>query len=73
MSDNSSQFPSFSQALDDHEISLKRDHAHILQINTGLLCDLACKHCHLDAGPHRIEVMDRKTMDEVISRESRFY
>ena len=67
MSENNPEYPSFSHSLDDHGVSLKRDHAHILQINTGLLCDLACKHCHLDAGPHRIEVMDRKTMDEVIA------
>lgn len=67
MSENSSQFPSFSQALEDSGVSLTRDHAHILQVNTGLLCDLACKHCHLDAGPHRIEVMERSTMDDVIA------
>ncbi len=67
MPDTSCRFPPFSQALDDHGLSLVRDHAHILQVNTGLLCDLACKHCHLEAGPHRIEVMDRRTMDDVIA------
>ena len=71
MSDISLQFLPFSQTLEDNGISLTRDHAHILQINTGLLCDLACKHCHLDAGPHRLEVMDRSTMDEVIAFASR--
>jgi len=67
MKENISKFKAFSQVLEEQEITLVRDHAHILQINTGLLCDLACKHCHLDAGPHRLEVMDRQTMDDVIA------
>ncbi|PLY02128.1 MAG: DUF3641 domain-containing protein [Desulfuromonas sp.] len=67
MADGRSNFKPFSQVLDDEGIGLARDHAHILQINTGLLCDLACKHCHLEAGPHRLEVMERQTMDEVIA------
>lgn len=67
MSENETCFKPFSRALDDHGLKLTRDHAHVLQINTGLLCDLACRHCHLEAGPHRLEVMDRSTMDEVIA------
>jgi radical SAM/Cys-rich protein len=71
MTESSSKFKPFAQALDDNDISLTRDHAHILQINTGLLCDLACKHCHLDAGPHRHEVMERSTMDDIIAFAAR--
>lgn len=67
MTEDNSKFPAFTQLLEDRGLSLTRDHAHILQINTGLLCDLACKHCHLDAGPHRLEVMDRQTMDAVFA------
>jgi len=74
MSTDRSTFRAFSQALENHGLSLTRDHAHILQLNTGLLCDLACKHCHLEAGPHRLEVMERSTMDEIITfaRRARF-
>ena len=33
-----------------------------LQINVGKLCNQACRHCHVDAGPDRREVMSRNTM-----------
>lgn len=34
-----------------------------LQINLGKLCNQTCKHCHVDAGPDRREVMTRGTME----------
>jgi radical SAM/Cys-rich protein len=34
----------------------------ILQINVGRLCNMTCRHCHVDAGPDRVEEnMDRAT------------
>lgn len=42
-----------------------------LQINVGKLCNQTCRHCHVDAGPDRTEVMSRETMEaclEVIAR-----
>lgn len=33
-----------------------------LQINVGKLCNQTCRHCHVDAGPDRREVMSRETM-----------
>jgi len=64
----------FHQALERHGLKLQRGHTHTLQVNVGLLCDLACRHCHLEAGPGRPEVMNRATMDEVIAfaRRCRF-
>ena len=35
----------------------------ILQINVGKLCNQTCKHCHVDAGPDRTEMMTRETAD----------
>ncbi|MBD2090805.1 arsenosugar biosynthesis radical SAM protein ArsS [Microcoleus sp. FACHB-1515] len=36
----------------------------IFQINVGKLCNMACRHCHVDAGPDRTrENMDRDTID----------
>ena len=35
----------------------------VLQINVGRLCNLACKHCHVEAGPGRTEVMSREVME----------
>ncbi len=34
-----------------------------LQLNVGKLCNQTCRHCHVDAGPDRIEVMSRDTID----------
>lgn len=38
-----------------------------LQVNIGYRCNLACTHCHIDAGPSRPENMDRETVDLVLS------
>ena len=34
----------------------------IFQINVGKMCNQVCKHCHVDAGPDRKEIMSRDTM-----------
>ena len=39
-------------------------HLDIFQINLGKLCNMTCKHCHVDAGPDRTtENMSRATID----------
>jgi len=35
----------------------------VMQINVGKLCNQTCRHCHVDAGPDRREVMSRATME----------
>ncbi|OGR10844.1 MAG: radical SAM protein [Desulfobacula sp. GWF2_41_7] len=59
-------FPSFFETLKQHGLVLKRKPAEILQINLGRLCNQVCRHCHLSAGPHKRDIMNRNTMDEVI-------
>ncbi len=56
----------FQAALAGSNLQLNRDHTSTLQINVGRLCNLACKHCHVDAGPGRKEVMGPETMEAVI-------
>ena len=34
----------------------------IFQVNLGKMCNQVCKHCHVDAGPDRKEIMTRETM-----------
>ncbi len=41
---------------------LKPTQIDILQINMGKMCNQVCKHCHVDAGPDRKEIMTRQTM-----------
>lgn len=31
----------------------------VFQINVGKLCNQTCRHCHVDAGPDRREIMSR--------------
>ncbi len=38
----------------------------ILQINTGYICNLRCRHCHVDATPERREMMTRQTMQHCL-------
>ena len=39
----------------------------VLQLNLGKLCNQTCRHCHVDAGPHRTEVMSRETADQALA------
>lgn len=40
----------------------------IFQINLGKLCNMSCRHCHVDAGPDRHDaVMDRATVDACLA------
>jgi len=43
---------------------LRTTGVEIFQINVGKLCNMTCRHCHVDAGPDRWqEVMDSETVD----------
>lgn len=55
----------FSLTLREHGIELVRGKTDTLQVNVGLLCNQMCKHCHLDAGPGRTEIMDLPTVRAV--------
>jgi radical SAM/Cys-rich protein len=55
----------FSGALARHGLELHRGATHTLQVNVGLRCNQSCRHCHLEAGPDRNEVMSWETVEEV--------
>jgi radical SAM/Cys-rich protein len=38
-----------------------------LQVNVGKLCNQTCRHCHVDAGPTRTEMMTRETAERVVA------
>lgn len=38
-----------------------------LQANLGHRCNLSCRHCHMEAGPARVETMDGETAGAVLS------
>lgn len=62
----------FRETLLRNGLSLVRDDVRTLQVNTGYLCNLSCRHCHLEAGPVRDEVMTRETMEAVVDFAGRF-
>ena len=41
-------------------------HLEIFQVNLGKMCNQVCRHCHVDAGPDRKEIMTRQTMEECL-------
>lgn len=45
---------------------LKPTALEVLQINVGKMCNQVCRHCHVDAGPDRKEIMTRKTMQQCL-------
>ena len=46
---------------------LKPTGVEILQVNVGKMCNQVCRHCHVDAGPDRKEIMTRETMLQCIA------
>jgi radical SAM/Cys-rich protein len=62
----------FGQTLAKHGLNLTREKITTLQVNVGLLCNQACRHCHLEAGPNSEAVMSAETVDEVVAFAQRF-
>ncbi|MCD8316438.1 MAG: arsenosugar biosynthesis radical SAM protein ArsS [Eggerthellaceae bacterium] len=54
-------YPLFYERTDE-VTSHTVDHPSTLQINVGRLCNLSCRHCHMEAGPDRTEVMSDETL-----------
>ena len=58
---------SFESALDSSALwPLRPTGIEILQINVGKRCNQTCRHCHVDAGPDRKEVMPRAVVEAVL-------
>ena len=55
--------PAFETRMTNEEYGYTTDRLDVMQINVGRLCNLACKHCHVEAGPNRTEVMTRDVME----------
>jgi len=46
--------------------ALQRQPLDTLQVNLGYQCNQRCLHCHVNAGPHRTEMMSRETLDLIV-------
>ena len=57
----------FDATLAAHRLALSRETPRTLQLNVGKLCNLTCTHCHVNAGPHRTEIITAETVDRVLA------
>jgi radical SAM/Cys-rich protein len=57
----------FQGTLRQHGLGeLRRREVTTLQINVGKLCNQACHHCHVEAGPKRTEIMPAHVAERII-------
>jgi radical SAM/Cys-rich protein len=70
---NCSDATTFQKVLSAHEITeLRPLQIHTLQVNVGKYCNQTCRHCHVDAGPQRKEIMSAEVAAHVISVLKRY-
>lgn len=50
---------------------LRTTSLEVLQVNVGKVCNQSCRHCHVEAGPNRPEVMTRETMQSCLEALSK--
>jgi radical SAM/Cys-rich protein len=63
----SGKLPTFKQKLAPlGHFPLRPSKLEIFQVNIGYMCNQVCKHCHVDAGPDRREIMTRNTMQQCL-------
>lgn len=61
------EFPPFAKKLSEIGLTpLRPTSTEIFQVNVGKMCNQVCKHCHVDAGPDRKEIMTRETMQQCL-------
>ena len=57
----------FLNLTSSKSVKFIRKEIKTLQVNVGKLCNQACHHCHVDAGPKRKEIMQRNIFEKIIS------
>ena len=57
---------SFLEILNKNNIKIRRETIDTLQVNMGKLCNQACVHCHVEAGPKRTEIMDISVVKQIL-------
>src|SRR5260370_37624873 len=56
---------SFEAKLSAHGLALRLARLQTLQVNVGRKCSQACRHCHVDAGPWRTEMVGQVVADRI--------
>lgn len=61
------ELPTFKkQLLQGGNFPLRPSKIEIFQVNIGYMCNQTCKHCHVDAGPDRKEMMTRQHLQKCL-------
>jgi radical SAM/Cys-rich protein len=61
------ELPKFKTKLESTtQYPLRPSQLEIFQINVGYMCNQVCKHCHVDAGPDRKEIMTKENLQKCI-------
>ncbi len=61
------ELPKFKNKLKSTtQYPLRPSQLEIFQINVGYMCNQVCKHCHVDAGPDRKEIMTKENLQKCI-------
>ncbi|MCB0411859.1 MAG: radical SAM protein, partial [Bdellovibrionales bacterium] len=64
---NRCHFPNFDMKVKEmNALPLIAGAVEILQINLGKMCNQTCHHCHVDAGPHRKEIMSKEVLEQCL-------
>ena len=58
------QYPPFWEKVGEYRYT--EEQLDTLQINIGLACNFACKHCHVQSSPARTEEMSRETLEQCL-------
>lgn len=60
------RIPSFVEKISAIKNPLRAENIDVLQINVGRRCNLTCRHCHVSAGPDRIETMSKSVLEKCL-------
>lgn len=58
------KYPPFWEKVGEYRFT--EENLDTLQINIGLKCNFACKHCHVQSSPARTEEMSRETLEQCL-------
>ncbi len=56
----------FRRFITEHDVALAASRVGLMQVNITRLCNQACAHCHVAAGPNRREMMARETIERCL-------
>jgi len=63
----------FEDMVPDPSLLKAENELSTIQVNVGRKCNLACAHCHVQAGPDRKEMIGKDALDAVLRTAARYH